>query len=118
MQLSLTRSWSTHSSGRAALPWGYRSFVPALSTRIFLHERPAELRNPPDRERDQAAADLWRVMAERNRRGMAPARVAEIALQGIKDDQFYIFSDSEWDELIKLRFENVLRRRNPVPEPP
>jgi len=49
---------------------------------------------------------------------MAPARVAEIALQGIKDDQFYIFSDSEWDELIKLRFENVLRRRNPVPEPP
>lgn len=85
----------------------------SVATRIFLHERPTDLRNPPDPQRDQAAADLRHKMAERNRRGMEPSKVADTVLQGIKDDQFYIFTDSEWDDLIKLRFEHVLRRRNP-----
>src|SRR3990172_6860440 len=104
---------------QSGAPVGISLLCPgSVSTRISLHERPAELRNPPDRERDQAAADLRRVMAERNRRGRAPARVAEKALQGVKDDHFYIFWDGKGAEPIKRRFENVLRRRNPVPEPP
>ncbi len=48
---------------------------------------------------------------------MAPARVAELALQGIRDEQFYIFTDREWDHLLTERFENVLQRRNPEPSP-
>jgi NAD(P)-dependent dehydrogenase (short-subunit alcohol dehydrogenase family) len=89
----------------------------SVATSIFEHERPLKLRNPPDPELDARAAELRRRRVTRNRLGMDPARVAGSLLEGLKEDRFYIFTDSDWDELIRSRFEAVLNRQNPNPGP-
>jgi NAD(P)-dependent dehydrogenase (short-subunit alcohol dehydrogenase family) len=89
----------------------------AVATNIFRHERPTALRNAPDPVRDQGAAELRRMMFERNqRRGVDPAIAAEALLAGIREDRFYIFTDNEWDALIETRFDHVLSRKNPIQE--
>ena len=50
--------------------------------------------------------------------GLPPERTADIVLQAIKDDQFYILTHDEYDDVIRERMENILARRNPDPKGP
>jgi NAD(P)-dependent dehydrogenase (short-subunit alcohol dehydrogenase family) len=73
-----------------------------VDTRLFAGERnrPAELRNEqPDGPRPADAMRLgWFARAAQSTQ---PAQVADILLQAIRDERFYISTDHEWDDRIK-----------------
>jgi NAD(P)-dependent dehydrogenase (short-subunit alcohol dehydrogenase family) len=81
--------------------------------------RPEDLRNYPDEQPSavqlERSANSKRMVEEQ---GLPPERTAEIVLQAIKDEQFYILTHDDYDEVIRERMENILARRNPVPKGP
>lgn len=50
--------------------------------------------------------------------GLNPASVAEMVLEGIRHDRFYILTHPQFSKLIRLRMENILEGRSPKFEPP
>ena len=84
-----------------------------VDTRLFegSRNRPPELRDDPS----APLPEPRRILAG----AMPPSEVAEIVLQAISEDVFYILTDHDWDDRIRSRFETVLARRNPrVPPAP
>ncbi len=79
--------------------------------RTTARNRPAALSDAP--LRDPGASGPAAAGRTDTRRYMAPAEVAEITLQGIRDERFYILTHEDFDGLITARLENVLKRRNP-----
>lgn len=81
--------------------------------------RPEDLRNFPGEGPTAAqlerSANSKRMVEEQ---GLPPERTAEIVLQAIKDEQFYILTHDDYDDVIRERMENILARRNPVPKGP
>jgi len=81
--------------------------------------RPQDLRNYPDETpsaaQQERSANSKRMVEEQ---GLPPERTAEIVLQAIKDEQFYILTHEDYDDVIRERMENILARRNPVPKGP
>lgn len=45
--------------------------------------------------------------------GQDPSEIAEKVFQSINDDQFYILTHTTQDPSLRLRFDNILERRNP-----
>jgi len=88
-----------------------------VATRIFegSRNRPPELRNAPDPGHEAAGVEARRALIERLKGAKPPADVAEMVLEAIKSDQFYILTDHDWDEGIRTRVENILKRANPNP---
>jgi NAD(P)-dependent dehydrogenase (short-subunit alcohol dehydrogenase family) len=82
--------------------------------------RPESLRETPDQAKTTAAdpAIAERAAMLRDTIGREPDDLAERVLQAIKDNQFYILTHDEYDDVIRERFENVLARRNPDPKGP
>ena len=82
-----------------------------VDTRLFegSRNRPAELRNDPSAPLPEPRRILQGAMP--------PSQVADIVLQAIRDEQFYILTDRDWDERMKTRLDNVLNRRNPEVAP-
>jgi len=81
--------------------------------------RPDDLKNYPGEA--PSAAQLERSASSKRsveRTGLPPERTAEIVLQAIKDEQFYILTHDDYDDVIRERMENILARRNPVPKGP
>lgn len=82
--------------------------------------RPGTLNEMPDDARttsaDPAVAERARQL--RDMIGRPPEELAEQVLQAIKDDQFYIITHDEYDDVIRERMENILARRNPDPKGP
>lgn len=86
---------------------------------LAARNRPVDLRNYPD-EKPSAAqiergTNSMRMVEEQ---GLEPSETAEMVLQAIKDEQFYILTHVEYDGVIRERMENILARRNPVPKGP
>ncbi len=81
-----------------------------IATRLFQgsRNRPEELRNEREPAGAEAGRELRRTMHERLQGGMAPSRVAEILLAGIREGRLYILTDHQWDEQIRSRTEEVL----------
>jgi short-subunit dehydrogenase len=50
--------------------------------------------------------------------GLRPAEVAEMVLEAIRDDRFYVLTHPRFRKLIRLRMENILEGRTPHFEPP
>lgn len=46
--------------------------------------------------------------------GLAPAEVAARVVDAIKTDRFYIFTHTDWMEMAKTRFEDILGERSPT----
>jgi NAD(P)-dependent dehydrogenase (short-subunit alcohol dehydrogenase family) len=74
--------------------------------------RPAELRNEPIPMTPelQAGRAAFKAALESS---MAPAQVADLAFQAIRNEQFYILTDPGWTEVIQLRTDKLLRMENP-----
>ncbi len=51
-------------------------------------------------------------------RAMEPEQIAEAVFEGIRNDQFYIIPESEFDGMWKARMENVAARKNWTPMMP
>jgi NAD(P)-dependent dehydrogenase (short-subunit alcohol dehydrogenase family) len=81
--------------------------------------RPDDLKNypgeAPTQEQLERSANSKRMVEEA---GLPPERTAEMVLQAIKDQQFYILTHDDYDDVIRERMENILARRNPVPKGP
>jgi NAD(P)-dependent dehydrogenase (short-subunit alcohol dehydrogenase family) len=69
-------------------------------------------RSPANQERMQRVRQLT------EQTGIAPERTAEIVLQAIRNNQFYILTHAEYDEVIRERMDNILTRQNPDPKGP
>jgi NAD(P)-dependent dehydrogenase (short-subunit alcohol dehydrogenase family) len=79
--------------------------------------RPEDLRNFPDEkpsEAQLARSASSKKFAEET--GLDPTETAEMVLQAIKDEQFYILTHTDYDDVIRERMENILARRNPIPK--
>jgi NAD(P)-dependent dehydrogenase (short-subunit alcohol dehydrogenase family) len=82
--------------------------------------RPDHLRNAPS-EAPAATPpdpDRARIRQLTEQTGIPPKRTAEIVLQAIKDNQFYILTHTDYDDVIHERMENILTRQNPDPKGP
>jgi NAD(P)-dependent dehydrogenase (short-subunit alcohol dehydrogenase family) len=82
--------------------------------------RPGSLQEMPEEAKrtsaDPAVAERARLL--RDQSGREPEDLAERVLQAIKDEQFYILTHVEYDDVIRERMENILNRRNPDPKGP
>jgi NAD(P)-dependent dehydrogenase (short-subunit alcohol dehydrogenase family) len=75
--------------------------------------RPAELRNEPVEKTPQMQAALDAYKAAVETAGVSPLQVADVVFEAIRKEQFYIFPNPEWIELVKLRMDKLLRMENP-----
>jgi NAD(P)-dependent dehydrogenase (short-subunit alcohol dehydrogenase family) len=50
--------------------------------------------------------------------GIKPAEVAEMVLEAIRDDRFYVITHPRFRKLIRLRMENIIEGKTPRFEPP
>ncbi len=74
--------------------------------------RPAELRNEPvelSPEMQAGRAAFEALIAS----SMPPQQVADIVFEAIRKEQFYILTDPEWIEVIRLRTMKLLQLENP-----
>lgn len=80
--------------------------------------RPPELSGElTQKETDQQA--LMRDLARQQiAAGIKPAEVAEMVLESIRDDRFYVLTHPRFKKLIRLRMENILDGKTPRFEPP
>ncbi len=84
-----------------------------VNTRIFegSRNRPSDLQNdrPPA---DAETGRQWRLrMKERSAAAMPPADVAEMVYSAVCNEQFYVLTDSDWDERIVARHTDIMQRR-------
>jgi NAD(P)-dependent dehydrogenase (short-subunit alcohol dehydrogenase family) len=91
-----------------------------VNTRLFYggRNRPEELRNPGEIESSEPGSQARVMLREVLARSIPPADVAEILLEAIRDQRFYVLTDHEWDERSRLRSEAILARGNPPQQPP
>jgi NAD(P)-dependent dehydrogenase (short-subunit alcohol dehydrogenase family) len=78
--------------------------------------RPAELHNsagatPGERELRRSAA----VHKYAEEHGLDPLEVGDRVVDAIRNEQFWILTHEEYDDVIRTRVEDILARRNPTP---
>jgi NAD(P)-dependent dehydrogenase (short-subunit alcohol dehydrogenase family) len=81
--------------------------LPANNTLV----RPASLRNeaaPAEMEQRRQIG-----FAENLAKGLSPDVAAENVINAIRNDEFWVFTDHEWDERFRVRFDSIMSRRNP-----
>jgi NAD(P)-dependent dehydrogenase (short-subunit alcohol dehydrogenase family) len=91
-----------------------------VATKISDSERnrPAELKTGTA-SADATQQDLIRELARQQiAAGIKPAEVAEMVLEAIRDDRFYVITHPRFHKLIRLRMENILEGKTPRFEPP
>lgn len=52
-------------------------------------------------------AYVIRMLSERNAHGIDPAYVGELMCEGIENDWPYIFTDTEFEPIIEMRFAGI-----------
>lgn len=79
--------------------------------------RPSALRDEP---RPESASPQASVMEQAFRQfvaaGTEPAGIAEMVLDAIREQRFYILPHPQWKEQVRARMEDILQERNPGDE--
>ena len=92
----------------------------AIATRIAVsaRNRPATLREREANPEEEAAEAARRegVIQRWQEFGMPPNEVAEIVLEAIKEERFYILTHPGVLDGVRLRMEDILEQRNPSPQ--
>ncbi len=91
-----------------------------VATRISDSERNRPPGGPTaETPRQLAQQEMIREMARQQvAAGLKPSEVAEMVLEAVRDDRFYIVTHPRFKKLIRLRMENILEGRTPRFEPP
>jgi len=87
-----------------------------INTRIMYgaRNRPPELQNEsPPSEQELRMRDRISKLAQET--GMDPLQVGDIVLEAIRNEQFWVLTHDEFDDIIRTRMEDILARRNPSP---
>ena len=101
--------------------WGTKLNVSVLcpgwvNTRIVDAERnrpPALQRPPAAREQSPAEVQLEQAARQLLASGLPSARVADLVLQAIREEKFYVLTHPEWKGLIRARMDDILEERTP-----
>lgn len=96
-------------------PIGVTMLCPGLvATRIYDAERirPAHLADAAGRPRE--SAELESMRDEIYRTAVSAEETAELAVQAVLDDQFYVFTTTAFDAAIAQRSHDIVDRRNPA----
>jgi hypothetical protein len=89
-------------------PIGVSVLCPGIvNTRLFDASRARPI------DATQAGSTLRENMRQRLSQAIAPAQVANVLLQAIRDDQFFVLTDADWDDRIRARSVAVLSRSVP-----
>ena len=120
--VSLSESLYTELQARKLTKIGVSVLCPGLvDTRIADAERNRhpELQNASEGSSEEQRRRVEQMLEWSASDGLAPARVAEIVLEGIRDGQFYLRTDDKVtkdiaDGWIQTRMENIIHRGNPV----
>ncbi|MDA8139278.1 MAG: SDR family NAD(P)-dependent oxidoreductase [Desulfobacteraceae bacterium] len=85
-----------------------------VNTNIIYTERhrPAELQNAP-RELSAKEKAVKEFAEAAVKAGLSPSHVADQVFEAIQSDKFYILTDEEYIQAIRLRVENLLLLENP-----
>jgi NAD(P)-dependent dehydrogenase (short-subunit alcohol dehydrogenase family) len=88
-----------------------------VRTRIIdsARNRPADL--APPASTDATAGQEMEPMRRAVEGGIAPEAVADAALDAIRDERFYVLTHPEFNEVVRLRFDDVLEGRYPCLPP-
>lgn len=79
--------------------------------------RPTELRGSASSKETDQQAMIRELARQQVAAGMKPAEVAEMVLEAIRDDRFYIVTHPRFKKLIRMRMENILEGKTPRTEP-
>jgi NAD(P)-dependent dehydrogenase (short-subunit alcohol dehydrogenase family) len=81
-----------------------------VNTRLFAGERnrPTELRNEQQQDGPRPGDAMRQGWFARAAQSTQPAQVAEILLQAIREERFYVYTDHEWDDRISSFCEDLL----------
>ena len=96
-------------------PIGVTMLCPGLvATRIYEAERsrPAHLRSGDGQPME--AAEFQSISDNLLQNAPSPEEVAAQAFEGIRQDQFYVFTSARYDQVIARRTQAILDRENPV----
>jgi NAD(P)-dependent dehydrogenase (short-subunit alcohol dehydrogenase family) len=111
--LAYSETLYTHLKQRAANV-GVTCLCPGIvNTKIFYagRNRPDALRDEaPEHERDASRRDALRA---RIAQGAPPTEIADILVNAIRNQQFYLLTDGEWDDRASQRAEAILARGVP-----
>jgi NAD(P)-dependent dehydrogenase (short-subunit alcohol dehydrogenase family) len=77
-----------------------------VNTRIFSTDRVR-----PDALRNEGEA--FQYQAPDVSTAMPPSQVADIVFQAVRDQQFYILTDHDWDQRMETRWQHIRERSNP-----
>ncbi len=91
---------------KTKMPFAYRNRPPEL-----LDEASAP---PPPAEREASE----RLFKNSEEHGMEPGDAANLVLNAIRENQFWILTSDESHEVIRNRAEDIIERRNPTLRPP
>jgi NAD(P)-dependent dehydrogenase (short-subunit alcohol dehydrogenase family) len=97
-------------------PIGVSALVPGtIATNLFrgTRNRPAALLNESGPVMSEAGAQVRDTFHELLSKGMPPDEVAEMVFDAITTGTFYVLTDSDWDDRIRQRTDDILERRNP-----
>jgi NAD(P)-dependent dehydrogenase (short-subunit alcohol dehydrogenase family) len=92
-----------------------------VATKISESERnrPAEMKAESPSDATKQQAEMIRELARQQvAAGIRPSEVAEMVLEAIRDDRFYVITHPRFRKLIRLRMENILDGKSPRFEPP
>src|SRR5207248_4552607 len=86
-----------------------------VNTRLFAGERnrPVELRAKPA-EGPRPSDGIRAAWFERAAHSSSPQQVAEILVQAIREERFYVYTDHEWDDRVHAFVDDLLNARNPT----
>ncbi|MBV9328460.1 MAG: SDR family NAD(P)-dependent oxidoreductase [Chloroflexi bacterium] len=90
-----------------------------VNTRLFAGERnrPPELRDDQHPDGPRPSNAVRRGWFERARQSMAPPEVADILVQAIREERFYVYTDHEWDDRMQAFCHDLVNGANPVLQP-
>jgi len=86
-----------------------------VNTNLFYggRNRPDELRNPGESFDNEPGTDARAMLRGVLAQSIPPADVAEILIDAIRNDRFYVLTDEEWDETSRQREDAIMARGVP-----
>ncbi|MFF2464793.1 SDR family NAD(P)-dependent oxidoreductase [Streptomyces mirabilis] len=87
-----------------------------VATNLFRgsRNRPDDLRDEVDEDAARRALEVRDHYHAQLQRATPPAAVAGLVVEAILDERFYVLTDTDWDNDIRRRFEQIQTRGNPA----
>ncbi len=76
--------------------------------------RPAALGGPETHTLPPGAEAMQQTISQLLATGLSPERVAELVLDAVRNEKFYILPHPDWKVLVRTRMEDILEERTPT----